>query len=133
MRSSIASAHGYKAPLAVSQVDRLKEAVLASRRTMCPGCPSCDALVASTAFAFRDVARYVTYFEQDNYAQSRELYQALPLRRGTRRGRTWRHCAMRVRSVSIIPRSRHAPSGTSPEHHRPTGSLNRPGLARSRG
>ena len=70
MKSSIASAHGYKAPLEVSLVDRLKDAVLASRRTMCPGCPSCDAMVASTAFAFRDVARYVTYFEQDNYGQS---------------------------------------------------------------
>jgi len=78
MRSSIASAHGYKAPLEVSQIDRLREAVLASRRTMCPGCPSCDALVASTAFAFRDVARYVTYFEQDKDGQSRELYKALP-------------------------------------------------------
>jgi predicted aldo/keto reductase-like oxidoreductase len=78
MKSSIASAHGYKGPLEVSLVDRLKDAVLASRRTMCPGCPSCDAKVASTAFAFRDVARYVTYFEQDNSKQSRDLYLALP-------------------------------------------------------
>ena len=45
MKSSIASAHGYKAPLEVSLVDRLKDVVLASRRTMCPGCPSCDAKV----------------------------------------------------------------------------------------
>jgi predicted aldo/keto reductase-like oxidoreductase len=78
MKSSIASAHGYKAPLEVSLVGRLKDVVLASRRTMCPGCPSCDAKVTSTGFAFRDVARYVTYFEQDNYGQSRDLYLALP-------------------------------------------------------
>lgn len=78
MKSSIASAHGYKAPLDVSLISRLKDAVLASRRTMCPGCTSCDAKVASTEFAFRDVARYVTYFEQDNYGQSRDLYLALP-------------------------------------------------------
>jgi len=78
MKSSIASAHAYKAPLDVSLVTRLKTAVLASRRTMCPGCPSCDANATSTAFAFRDVARYVTYFEQDNYSQSRDLYLALP-------------------------------------------------------
>jgi hypothetical protein len=45
---------------------------------MCPGCPSCDAKVASTQFAFRDVARYVTYFEQDNFGQSRDRYLALP-------------------------------------------------------
>lgn len=78
MKSSIASAHGYRAPLEISLIARLKDAVLASRRTFCPGCPSCDSKVASTAFAFRDVARYVTYFEQDNYGQSRDLYLALP-------------------------------------------------------
>lgn len=78
MRSSIASAHGYKAPLEVSLVSRLKDVVLASRRTMCPGCPSCDANVLTTDFAFRDVARYVTYFEQDHYGQARDLYRALP-------------------------------------------------------
>ena len=78
MKSSIAAAHGYKAPLEVSLVDRLKDVVLASRRTMCPGCPSCDANVAATEFAYRDIARYVTYFEQDNSGQSRRLYHALP-------------------------------------------------------
>ena len=78
MKSSIASVHGYKGPLEVSLVEKLKDRVLASRRTMCPGCPSCDAMVASTSFAYRDIARYVTYFEQDNYGQSRSLYQALP-------------------------------------------------------
>ncbi len=78
MKSSIASAHGYKAPLEISLVDRLKGVVLASRRTMCPGCSSCDSMVASAEYAFRDVARYVTYFEQDNYRHSRELYNALP-------------------------------------------------------
>ncbi|RLT15181.1 MAG: aldo/keto reductase [Planctomycetota bacterium] len=78
MKSSIACVHGYKGPLEVSVLDSLKEAVLASRRTMCPGCPSCDSKVASTSFAFRDVARYVTYFEQDNFSQSRDRYLALP-------------------------------------------------------
>lgn len=78
MKSSIACAHSYKAPLEVSLVNQLKDVVLASRRTMCPGCPSCDAKVASTQFAFRDVARYVTYFEQDNFGQSRDRYLALP-------------------------------------------------------
>jgi predicted aldo/keto reductase-like oxidoreductase len=78
MRSSIAAAHGYKAPLEVSLVDRLREVVLASRRTMCPGCPSCDARVASTPYAYRDIARYVTYFEQDNRQASRDRYLALP-------------------------------------------------------
>ncbi|MFO0887862.1 MAG: aldo/keto reductase [Isosphaeraceae bacterium] len=78
LRSSIAAAHGYKKPLEISLRDRLKEVVLASRRTMCPGCPSCDANAAATAYAFRDVARFVTYFEQDNHGPSRELYRSLP-------------------------------------------------------
>jgi hypothetical protein len=78
MKSSIAAAHGYKAPLEISLVERLKDVVLASRRTMCPGCPSCDAKVASTDFAYRDIARYVTYFEQDHDGRSRDLYRALP-------------------------------------------------------
>lgn len=77
MKSSIASAHDYKAPLAVSQIDLLRTSVLASRRTMCTGCPSCDAKVASTSYAFRDIARYVTYFEQDNRHESRERYLKL--------------------------------------------------------
>ena len=78
MKSSIAAAHGYKKPLDVSLVERLKDAVLASRRTLCPGCASCDAMVASTPYAFRDISRYVTYYEQDNNHQSRALYRALP-------------------------------------------------------
>ncbi len=78
MKSSIAAAHDYKKPLDVALVERLRDAVLASRRTMCPGCPSCDAKVASTSYAYRDIARYVTYFEQDNNGQSRSLYNALP-------------------------------------------------------
>lgn len=78
MKSSIAAVNGYTKPLEVSMVDHLRDAVLASRRTMCPGCPSCDSKVASTAFAYRDIARYVSYFEQDNFSQSRERYLALP-------------------------------------------------------
>lgn len=78
MKSSIAAAHGYKAPLEVSLVERLRDVVLASRRTMCPGCPSCDANVTATAYAYRDIARYVTYFEQDDDGRSRALYRSLP-------------------------------------------------------
>jgi predicted aldo/keto reductase-like oxidoreductase len=80
MKSSIAAAHGYQKPLDVSMLDRLRDVVLASRRTLCPGCASCDSMVASTPYAFRDISRYVTYYEQDNNRQSRSLYQGLPER-----------------------------------------------------
>jgi predicted aldo/keto reductase-like oxidoreductase len=78
MKSSIAAAHGYQKPLDVSMIERLRDVVLASRRTLCPGCASCDSMVAATPYAFRDISRYVTYYEQDNNRQSRSLYQALP-------------------------------------------------------
>jgi predicted aldo/keto reductase-like oxidoreductase len=78
MKSSIAAAHSYQKPLEVSMIERLRDVVLASRRTLCPGCASCDSMVASTPYAFRDISRYVTYYEQDNNRQSRALYQALP-------------------------------------------------------
>ena len=78
MQECTAAAKNYKAPLKTAHIDLLKEIVLASRRTMCPGCPSCDAFAATSGFAFLDVARYVTYYEQDGNANARELYHALP-------------------------------------------------------
>jgi aryl-alcohol dehydrogenase-like predicted oxidoreductase len=77
MKASVAAVRGYREPLKVSLRERLGEIVVAHRRTMCPGCPSCDVLVASTPFAFRDVARYVTYYEQDGTPQARDLYRSL--------------------------------------------------------
>jgi hypothetical protein len=56
----------------------LKETILAGRPTLCPGCPSCDAFAATSEFALLDIARFVTYYEQDGLLEARELYQALP-------------------------------------------------------
>ncbi len=78
MRSSLEAAHRYTRPLDLSLIDHLRNAVLASRRTLCPGCPSCDAQTSTTAFAFRDIARYVTYYEQDGNPEARHLYRSLP-------------------------------------------------------
>src|ERR1039458_10288851 len=61
-----------------SDLNRLKEPTLASRRTMRPGCPSCDAFAATSGFALLDIARFVTYYEQDGLAEAREFYHALP-------------------------------------------------------
>jgi len=78
MQASSAAARNYKAPLKTAHVQLLKETILAARPTMCPGCPSCDALAASSEFALHDIARYVTYYEQDGNLGARELYHALP-------------------------------------------------------
>jgi predicted aldo/keto reductase-like oxidoreductase len=78
LQDSTAAARSYKAPLKTAHVERLREIILASRRTMCPGCPSCDAFAANSDFALHDIARYVTYYEQDGHLGARELYRALP-------------------------------------------------------
>jgi predicted aldo/keto reductase-like oxidoreductase len=78
MEENAAAARSYKTPLKTAQIQLLKETLLASRRTFCPGCPSCDAFAASSEFALPDIARYVTYYEQDGHLGARESYQALP-------------------------------------------------------
>ncbi|MGO9585172.1 MAG: aldo/keto reductase [Limisphaerales bacterium] len=78
MEENAAAARNYKTPLKTAQINLLRETLLASRRTFCPGCPSCDAFAASSGFALLDVARYVTYYEQDGHLGARESYRALP-------------------------------------------------------
>ncbi len=77
MQSSTAAARSYKEPLSIVHMDLLKETIVAGRRTMCTGCPACDAAAAQTGFAFHDISRYVTYYEQDGNVEAREYYQAL--------------------------------------------------------
>jgi hypothetical protein len=45
---------------------------------MCPGCEACDSFGARTALAFQDIARFVTYYEQDGNLAAREMFHALP-------------------------------------------------------
>ena len=79
MEANTAAARDFKGPLKFADIEALKETVLASRRTFCPGCPSCAAFAAATGFAFLDISRYVTYYEQDGYLGAKELYQSLPV------------------------------------------------------
>ena len=78
MSSSTAAARSYKTPLKFAHLELLKETILAGRRTMCTGCPSCEAFAKQTDFAFHDIARFVTYYEQDGNTEAREFYHALP-------------------------------------------------------
>ena len=59
-------------------MELLKQTILAGRRTMCTGCPSCEAFAKQTDFAFHDIARFVTYYEQDGNTGARDYYHALP-------------------------------------------------------
>jgi hypothetical protein len=78
MQTSSAAARNYKTPLKTAHIELLRETVLASRRTLCPGCPSCDAFAATFEFALLDIARFVTYYEQDGLMEARKFYHTLP-------------------------------------------------------
>ena len=78
MQSSTGAARSYKAPLKFAHMELLKETIIAGRRTMCTGCPSCEELAKQTDFAFHDISRFVTYYEQDGNSEARAFYHALP-------------------------------------------------------
>ena len=77
MTTSTAAARSYKSPLKLAHMELLKEIILAGRRTMCTGCPACAEFSKQTDFAFYDISRFVTYYEQDGNTEAREYYRAL--------------------------------------------------------
>ena len=77
MQSSTAAARSYKEPLKFARMELLKETILAGRRTMCTGCPGCEESSKQTDFAFLDIARFVTYYEQDGNTEACDYYAAL--------------------------------------------------------
>ena len=77
MQSSSAAARSYKEPLKFAHLELLRDTILAGRRTMCTGCPGCEEEARKTNFAFHDIARFVTYYEQDGNQDARGYYQAL--------------------------------------------------------
>ena len=78
LQASVAAVHSYKAPLKIAQLELLQKTLFASRQTMCPGCAACNRLGSELRFAFADISRYVTYYEQDGNLRARDLYQQLP-------------------------------------------------------
>lgn len=81
MQASVAAVRNYQKPLSAAHREVLREIVLSGRRTMCPGCPSCYQRGKEIEFAFSDISRYVTYYEQDGNLAARNLYHALPAAR----------------------------------------------------
>jgi uncharacterized protein len=77
MTTSTAAARSYKEPLKFAHMELLRETLLAGRRTMCTGCPACEENSKQTNFAFQDIARFVTYYEQDGNTEAREYFAAL--------------------------------------------------------
>jgi len=78
IQPSVAAVRGYKGPLKMSQLELLRDTLMASRRAICPGCPSCNHHGAELDFAFGDISRFVMYYEQDGDLRAREQYHQLP-------------------------------------------------------
>jgi predicted aldo/keto reductase-like oxidoreductase len=68
----------YKEPLPDIQRKALREVAALTPAPMCPGCQHCEKMVAEMDYAFYDIARYVTYYEQDGDSGARDMYKALP-------------------------------------------------------
>jgi hypothetical protein len=115
MQSSTAAARSYKAPLKFAHMELLKKTILAGRRTMCTGCPSCAAFAKQTDFAFHDIARFVTYYEQDGNTDARDFIRRCRRKSATRPRWISRRSATAAISRRIIPKSSAAPKATSPD------------------
>lgn len=109
VESSVAAARRYQAPLKAAQINLLHETVLAGRRTFCPGCPACHAAAGETEFAFQDIARFVTYYEQDGWLEARGQYHALPLAARNASGQNLaalrERCAFQIDYPEIVKRA----------------------------
>jgi hypothetical protein len=44
---------------------------------MCPGCPGCEQWAHRTEYAFQDISRYLTYYEQDGRLEAGDFYKEL--------------------------------------------------------
>lgn len=71
------AASTYQAPLPGKQREALAEIAGMMPVPMCPGCPGCDAQRNHVEFAYYDISRYLTYYEQDGRAEAREKYRRL--------------------------------------------------------
>ena len=77
MEKSTGAARSYKEPLKVAQVELLREASDVRPPHDVPRLPGLHAFAATTGFAFSDISRFVTYYEQDGNIGARGLFPAL--------------------------------------------------------
>ena len=109
MDLDVRAAHSFKGPLSPAHIALLRDIVVSHRRTMCTGCASCNTLGATMRFAFSDIARFVTYYEQDGDLEAGAQYRALPTHmrdsRGIDLGVLRDACAFRTDYPEIIRRA----------------------------
>jgi aryl-alcohol dehydrogenase-like predicted oxidoreductase len=77
MEENTAAARQFSQPLSKEVMKALTEVASLSPSPMCPGCPSCNAWAKKTEYAFQDISRYVTYYEQDGNSDARAAFRKL--------------------------------------------------------
>ena len=116
MQSSTAAARSYKAPLKFAHMELLKETILAGRRTMCTGCPSCEAVCADKQILRSTTSPGSSLITNRTATPRRAIITTLSRRNiATRPKWISPRCATRAISKPIIPKSSAALNATSPE------------------
>jgi uncharacterized protein len=71
-----AAARSFQRPMTSARVEQVRQVILAGGMAYCPGCDACEELAGSHV---HEIARYLSYYEQDGRrAEARQLYRALP-------------------------------------------------------
>ncbi len=75
---NVEAARKFDQPLPPGLINQLREVTTASGPSWCPNCDGRCARACGQELALNDIARYVSYYEQDGDLSARELYRALP-------------------------------------------------------
>jgi predicted aldo/keto reductase-like oxidoreductase len=67
----------FKGALPGAQREALQQVAMRMPVPMCPGCPGCEQWAHRTEYAFQDISRYLTYYEQDGRSEAGDFYQQL--------------------------------------------------------
>lgn len=77
MEENTSAARAFKNPISDETRKALTEVASLTNSSMCPGCPSCNEWAKKTDYAFQDISRYVTYYEDDGNCEARDYFQRL--------------------------------------------------------
>ena len=77
MEENTMAARLYSNPLSPDARKALTEVASLTTAPMCPGCPSCNAWARQTEYAFQDISRFVTYYEQQGNFEARDFFRQL--------------------------------------------------------
>jgi len=67
----------FKGALPDAQRQALQQVAMRMPVPMCPGCPGCEQWAHKTDYAFQDISRYLTYYEQDGRIEAGDFYKEL--------------------------------------------------------